>query len=191
MGRPTLYDRKRTTGQARFICRTWGADRECLAKALGISLATLYDWEKQHPEFLEAVRQGSAEHDDEVVERSLLRLCKGFQTTKRVYAKDLKNFVDIEINVPPDVRAIALWQANRNRWRIGAGWQLGPGLPAETGKQELVEALEIARLGVEIMENRHQTKIHVESEVKDGQEKTESEREERTGATDRGQNPAN
>jgi len=191
MGRPTLYERKRTTGQARFICRTWGADRECLAKALGISLATLYDWEKQHPEFLEAVRQGSAEHDDEVVETSLLRLCKGFQTTKRVYAKDLNNFVDIEINVTPDVRAIARCQANRNRWRIGAGWQLGPGLPAETGKQELVEALEIARLGVEIMENRHQTKIHVESEVKDGQEKTESEREERTGATDRGQNPAN
>jgi len=196
----------------------WGPKDEDLAEALGISCATLYLWRKEHPEFLEAIYKGRLAHDSGLIVDALSKLAFGYEYYEEVYdaekmgpdPNDPKNpnkqvkgqVIKLKKQKGPNVRAIGLIVVNRYHWetmrRIAEGAEEPPpsppgrpALPAETGKQELVEAPEIARLGVEIMENRHQTKIYVESEVKDGQEKTESEREERTGATDRGQNPAN
>jgi hypothetical protein len=167
MARPTLYH-KNLPGAARFICQTWGADRECLAKALGISLATLYDWEREHPEFLEAVRQGSAEHDDRVVVGALLRLARGFRMTRRTWDAKNRDFVDIEVDVPPDVRAIALWMANRHGWHVsGSPKQLGAGPAGEAGRQELVDDPRVGQLANDVLEARHGTKIRVESQTVD------------------------
>ena len=177
MGRPTEYNAKRP-GQARFICRQWGADRTELAKALGISPATLYDWEREYPEFLEAVQQGSAEHDNEVVAASILACARGYEYTERSW--DSKNgiFVDIAKRRHPDVRAQALWMMNRQGWRMpGPMKELPPGgSTGGEGERGAEEDSRVAGLAKDILENRHQTQIHVDSEeVNDGRETTDGD----------------
>ena len=221
MGRPSGYSEV-VAKRARFICTKWGPNDADLAEALGISCATLYNWKKQFPKFLESVSGGKLQHDAALVVTALQKSAFGYKYEEEFYDPagehpDPKNpkvmlkgaIYKLKKIKHPDPRALALIVLNRYGWQTmrkiaetsvdaEAQAKLPAGPTPETGKQELVEAPEIARLGLEIMENRHGTKIHVESEVKDGQEKTESEvkdgqekteseREERTGRTDGGQ----
>lgn len=109
-----------------------------MAKEMGISSSTFYEWLKKHPEMSEAVtraRTGAdARANNESVERSLLETALGgvrvlkkpmkLKTTsfdsrgRRVESEKLV-YADEEIYVPPNVKAQIFWLTNREpeRWR--------------------------------------------------------------------------
>lgn len=109
-----------------------------MAKEMGISPSTYYDWLKKYPEMSEAVTRARTGADaravNERVERSLLETALGgvrvlkkpmkLKTTsfdsrgRRVESEKLV-YADEEIYVPPNVKAQIFWLTNREpeRWR--------------------------------------------------------------------------
>lgn len=101
-----------------------------IAKKLGIALSTYYDYQKQHPEFSEAIKKGKQPVDVEV-ENALLKRAKGFEyeevhveyrpkgkekpdeKKKPTLIRKIKKFV------VPDTAACAFWLKNRRPklWR--------------------------------------------------------------------------
>jgi hypothetical protein len=168
MGRPSEYNAKRPD-QARFICEHWGADDLELAKGLGISPATLYDWKKEHPEFLEAVLAGKRAYDAAIVEKAIQSCAVGYEYVEEIWDSKLQRIVRLRKYHHSDPRAQALWMMNRQGWRPpGSAPELPAGRPAGEdrdggGEQDPREG----QLAKEILEHRHKTTIHVESEVID------------------------
>jgi hypothetical protein len=88
-----------------------------LAKALGVSTASFYNYRNQYPEFDEAVIEGRR-RTDALVEHALYKLCVG------VVQEEVEEWTDAEGNVykrkqgktkvPPDIRAIRYWLNNRS-----------------------------------------------------------------------------
>lgn len=109
-----------------------------MAREMGVSSSTYYDWLKKYPEMAEAVtgaRAGAdARANNERVERSLLDLATGYvQKTKvlkkvrtikydsrgrRIETEDWRPFEE-EVYVAPVVKAQIFWLTNRapERWR--------------------------------------------------------------------------
>jgi len=181
MARPTEYNAKRP-GQAEFVCEHWGADDRELAKSLGISPATLYDWRKIHPEFSEAVSRGKAAYDNTVVERAIRDSAIGYEYSEEVYDAKKGAIVRLRKYHQPDPRAQALWQMNRQGWRPpGTAKQLGAGVGDGGGGGQAagvaVDPRE-AELAREILEVRHSTTIRVAVESReverDGEGKVET-----------------
>ena len=108
---------------------------EQIAAKLGISTSTYYEYQKQHPEFSEAIKRGKWPVDVEV-ENALLKRAKGYEyeeTTieyipgkkdKKLIAKKVKKMTK---QVVPDVAAQKLWLTNRNpaKWRDRQEFGLG------------------------------------------------------------------
>ena len=109
-----------------------------MAKEMGISSTTFYEWLKKHPEMSEAVtraRTGAdARANNESVERSLLETALGgvrvlkkpmklkttsFDSRGRRVESERLVYADEEIYVPPNVKAQIFWLTNREpeRWR--------------------------------------------------------------------------
>ncbi len=119
--KPVKYDPKLHPKVCEWIARAGRTDVE-MAKELGISKQTLYNWKKKYPEFAEAITVGKAE-PDERVERSLLELALGYEHPA------VKIFYDPKTGTPvyapyteqfrPSFRAIAMWLYNRrpDRWK--------------------------------------------------------------------------
>jgi hypothetical protein len=122
-GQPTKYDSKYSPLLARAICRNKDTTSdEDLAEGLNISLATLYNWKKKFPEFVEAIKEGKREVDIQV-ENSLFNLCIG-KCTKTTEVIDVhvtpkgetvgKKVVTTE-TLAPNPTAIIFWLTNRRR----------------------------------------------------------------------------
>ena len=109
-----------------------------MAKEMGISSSTFYEWLKKHPEMSEAVtraRTGAdARANNESVERSLLETALGgvrvlkkpmklktmtFDARGRRVEKERIVYADEEIYIQPNVKAQIFWLTNREpeRWR--------------------------------------------------------------------------
>lgn len=109
-----------------------------MAKEMGISSSTFYEWLKKHPEMSEAVtraRTGAdARANNESVERSLLETALGgvrvlkkpmklkstsFDARGRRVEKEKIVYADEEIYIQPNVKAQIFWLTNREpeRWR--------------------------------------------------------------------------
>lgn len=117
MGRPTKY-REQFAEQARYLCEQFGATDEQLAKALGVSDATIYTWKKEHPEFLEAISQGKGEYDTREVDTSILAMAKGYWYQEEHFDEKSGAIVRLWKFRHPDIKAAALWKANRSGWRL-------------------------------------------------------------------------
>lgn len=98
-----------------------GLTDEQIAHNLGISHDTFYRYQKEYPEFREAIQRGKRPVDIEV-ENELLRLCLGFESTDRVtefYPPEggnppqIKSTKLIKKHVAGDIRAIQTWLYNR------------------------------------------------------------------------------
>jgi transposase-like protein len=92
-----------------------------IAYKLGIALSTFYDYQKKHPEFSEALREGKVVTDGEI-EESLRMRAKGFEFTEVKTEKRNGKVVSVTETTkffPPDVPAIKMWLGNRNpdEWR--------------------------------------------------------------------------
>lgn len=108
-GRPTLYEERVTIVTACFLAKRGATDVE-IAAELGISVATLYKWYGDHPEFSEAVKAAKNAQDDRV-RNSLLRRATGYQQTVEKIVNG-KRYTVVE-EVAPDTTAQIFWLKNR------------------------------------------------------------------------------
>lgn len=119
-----------------MLLEAWARDGlsdEQIARKIGISCSTLYEWKKRFSEFSEALARGKEPVDVEV-ENALHKLALGYTVpvqktfkVKRVYfdergrrceAEELAVGYD-EVHVPANVNAQKFWLANRKPevWR--------------------------------------------------------------------------
>ena len=98
-----------------------GLTDEQIAKNIGISRASLYEWKKKEVDIFDALKKGKEVIDFEV-ENALLKKALGYTITlnKQKVTKD-GDVVDIteEVHVPPDTTAQIFWLKNRkpNTWK--------------------------------------------------------------------------
>lgn len=122
-----------------FLIQMWcqeGCLEKDIAKKLGISVSTLEEYKTKHPELVAALKKGKEIVDYEV-QNSLYKKCVGCYTQedrafkcKEIYYDDqgrrcereVVQTVKVEVFIPPDTTAIAIWLNNRNpeKWRRNA-----------------------------------------------------------------------
>lgn len=104
-----------------------GLTNEQIAKNIGISPKTLYEWQNKHSDILNTLKKGKEVVDFEV-ENALLKRALGYkytETTKELIRNpktkqyEFKITKEIEKEVPPDVTAQIYWLKNRKpqEWR--------------------------------------------------------------------------
>lgn len=117
-GRPTKYRgafAKRIAAAAQL-----GGTEQQIADMLGVSINTVTNWKKRHPEFLGALKLGKDEADDRV-EHSLYQRATGYShpdTHISVHAGKVKKTA-ITKHYPPETTAGIFWLKNRRpkQWR--------------------------------------------------------------------------
>ena len=130
-----------------------------IAKALGINQDTLYVWQKRHPEFAEALKEGKRRPNQEV-EAALFKAALGGEYQEREAHPDPNDPTGQRMKVtkvtqkmmPSNVTAQIFWLKNRMRdkWRdvreIKAEVQTGqPQLPVDMPDEEAEEVAENLR----------------------------------------------
>ena len=110
-------------------------DKQIAAK-LGVSVATFYEYQLQHPEFSDALKEGKKPVDVEV-ENALLKRAKGFsyeevhiefkpkgEEEEKAKVKSLRKITKV---VTPDTAACIIWLKNRRptKWRDKHELELG------------------------------------------------------------------
>lgn len=107
VGHPSPYDAKMHPKLAFWLAQA-GLTMDQMAAELGVHIDTVYEWQKKHKKFSDAIKSGKETPDDEV-EASLLRKAKGF-----TYTEDGK-----ERTAHPDTVACIFWLKNRrpDKWR--------------------------------------------------------------------------
>lgn len=119
-GRPTLF-KKEYVDQAYVLSSKGFRDKE-LIEFFRICEQTLYNWKREHPDFLEAITRGKDEFDTAAVEVSFLKRAMGFEYSEDYVARKSNGDTvvrKIKKYMPPDTTAAFLWLKNRNskRWR--------------------------------------------------------------------------
>ena len=110
-------------------------DKQIAAK-LGVGLTAFYEYQLQHPEFADALKEGKKPVDVEV-ENALLKRAKGFsyeevhiefkpkgEEEEKAKVKSLKKITKV---VTPDTAACIIWLKNRRptKWRDKHELELG------------------------------------------------------------------
>lgn len=117
-GRPSKFD-PRMIEEARKLA-AFGATDEEMAAFWGVSVPTFYAWQKAHPDFLKALKEGK-ELPDAEVERSLLQRAKGYShpAVKIFQYEGEPVIVPYTEHYPPDATSMIFWLKNRrpDRWR--------------------------------------------------------------------------
>jgi len=119
-GRPTLY-REEYVEQAFKLALLGMTDAE-MASFFEVSVDTVNEWKRVHPEFSASITRGKSEADSDVAEK-LYRRAMGYSheavkifmpagASEPVYAPYTEHY-------PPDTQAASLWLRNRQpaRWR--------------------------------------------------------------------------
>ena len=118
-GRPTRY-RTTLADIVFWMARAGRTDAE-IASELGISERTLYNWKEKYPEFLQAIKGGKEEPDDQV-EQSLFKRALGYDYEEtKVFAVEgqPRRAEKTKKHVVSDVTACIFWLKNRRpeKWR--------------------------------------------------------------------------
>jgi transposase-like protein len=119
-GRPPVYDAKRSPAIVAQLCRDGHTLKE-VAKIIGVTTKTIWQWSQDHPEFCNALEESRAKGDGEVA-ASLFRSACGYEYDEVEQAVDgngKKRVRRVRRHVPPDVTACKFWLANRQPdvWR--------------------------------------------------------------------------
>lgn len=117
-GRPSKFD-PRMVEEARKLAAFGATDQE-MAEFWGISVPTFYAWQKAHPAFLKAQKEGK-ELSDSAVERSLYQRALGYShpAVKILQYEGRPIEVPYTEHYPPDATSMIFWLKNRrpDRWR--------------------------------------------------------------------------
>lgn len=117
-GRPTKYSAE-FAEHAKALA-TNGATAWEIARALGVTKSTIYDWAAAYPEFSDALRVGR-EIADNRVERSLYERAVGYEfDAVKIMSYEGSVIVEPYVeHVPPDPNAAKFWLMNRqpDKWR--------------------------------------------------------------------------
>lgn len=128
-GRETKYkpDYDRMAYKA---CELGATDKD-LADLFGVCEATINNWKKDFPSFLESLKQSKADLDAKV-ERALFQRATGYShPEQKVFNNNGEPMlVDTEKHYPPDTGACVVWLANRQpeKWKKDPA-QVQPELP--------------------------------------------------------------
>lgn len=117
--KPKAWDRLNMSDRLAWVeslARDGLTNRE-IAKRIGISHQTFYVWQKEHPEFAEAVARGK-EVPDALVEKALFRAALGFKYTEEQMTPTGK-VVEVERYQAPNTTAMIYYLKNRrpDKWR--------------------------------------------------------------------------
>lgn len=107
-----------------LLLEAWARDGltdEQIAKKMGISRKTLYDWKDKYGDICDALKKGK-EVVDVQVENALLRRALGYDAQEErveMSEKDGRKVVQTLKHIPPDVGAACFWLKNRRpeKWR--------------------------------------------------------------------------
>lgn len=148
MGRKTEYDPETFPLLAEGYARKGLSDAQ-IAKNLGVSKATFYDYEKKYPDFLNAIKRGKRPVDIEV-ENAILKRALGFtyeEESTEVRVDEQGNATPAVVKrtkklIPADMGAAIFWITNRKKeeWKNTKVSQLtGPdGGPIQTTEATVV-----------------------------------------------------
>lgn len=109
-----------------------GLTDEQLAKKMGVTRKTLYEWLKKHGDICDSLTRGRGGAREQI-ENSLYKRALGYTATvmepvklrTRLFNEEKGKFEEREtvemypreIHIPPDVRAASMWLTNRERDR--------------------------------------------------------------------------
>jgi len=113
-GRKGVYDS--TTPERAIWLMARGLTEKDLAVAFGVNVTTIERWQRDLPEFSEAMQKGKKQADENVV-KSLYKSAMGYshRDIKIVSTKDGVLTIPILKHYPPDVTACIFWLKNRQR----------------------------------------------------------------------------
>lgn len=118
VGRPTKY-KSEYAEQARKLCLLGATDIQ-VADFFGVCEKTIYIWKKEHPKFLQSLKEGK-DTNDAKVERSLLERATGYCHPEEKIFNNNGEIVRAETtkHYPPDTTAAIFWLKNRQpeKWR--------------------------------------------------------------------------
>ncbi len=122
MARPTKY-KPEYIEQAKKLCAKGFTDIE-LSDFFEVNEKTLNNWKHEYPEFLQSLKDGKKDHDNNSVVKSLLQRAMGYSHKEdRILAnpKDPENPIIVETvkHYPPDATSMIFWLKNRlpDEWR--------------------------------------------------------------------------
>lgn len=118
-GRPEKYNGKEHPAQATALCML-GFTNEQLASFFNVVEQTIYNWKKEHPEFLEALRNGREKGSAKVAVSLFQRACGYSHEDEKIFCQDGEIIrAKITKHYPPETKAIALWLKNKypELWR--------------------------------------------------------------------------
>lgn len=122
-GQPTSY-KEEYNEQARKLCLLGYIDIE-LASFFNVCEATINNWKKEYPKFLESIKKGKEVADMEIVESLRNRAIgmtiqseKAFKIKTGQYTEEIE-IVTVNEGVAPDPASMFFWLKNRqpNKWR--------------------------------------------------------------------------
>jgi len=101
------------------MCKLGAIDTE-IAKALDVSVKTIYSWKKSQPEFCKVLKAAKSIADDQVV-KSLYSRANGYSHPEEKAFQYLGKPIIVPMvkHYPPDTAACIFWLKNRkpNEWR--------------------------------------------------------------------------
>ena len=117
-GRPSKFT-SAFSRQAAVMCKL-GATDEQMAEFFGVTVNSIGNWKKKHPEFLGALKLGKDEADDQVVQ-SLFQRAKGYSHPD-VHISNFQGDITvtpITKHYAPDATSCIFWLKNRRpaEWR--------------------------------------------------------------------------
>ena len=113
-GRPSAYHPSFAEWGAE-MCKLGATDSD-LARVFKVTTQTIYNWQVEHPEFLDAIMQGKDFFDDKI-ERSLAHRALGYTFNSEKVFQHQGEIVRAEVleHIPPDVTAQIFWLKNRRK----------------------------------------------------------------------------
>lgn len=113
-GRPTDY-KEEYEEQVYKLCLL-GANDEELADFFEIAVSTLNNWKKEHPLFMESIKNGKDVANANVAESLYKRACGYEHEEEKVFCNDGDITThDTTKHYPPDTGAAMAWLKNRTR----------------------------------------------------------------------------
>ena len=119
-GRKTKF-KEEYCHQAFIACSQLKSTDKQLAALFDVKESTINNWKIDFPQFLESIKAGKAEADNEV-ERSLFERATGYTCKDVKFAThegQITDFQEYDKHFPPDVTAAIFWLKNRKpkQWR--------------------------------------------------------------------------